>query len=75
MEERIKKLKDLRIAHECATNYDYVPDTSQTDSLLFEVLPVWLKVTKEQLENVLSEYEGNSPGNIVTHIMDVIDGI
>lgn len=71
--EVIKKLKDLRIAYECAINYDYVPNKSESDKLIEYMIPEYLKLDKSVLESILTEYEGNSPNNITNLINSEIE--
>ena len=73
MENKIKKLKDLRLAYECAINYDHVPEKDEAQHLITYMFPEHLSVDIKNVERVLEEYEGNSPGNIVNLILDVID--
>lgn len=75
MEDKIKKLKDLRLAYECAINYDHVPEKGEAKELVTYMLPEHLSVDIKNVERVLVEYEGNSPGNIVNLIMGLIDEI
>lgn len=70
---KIQKLKDLRVAYECAINYDYVPDKEEAEELISDILPDHLNIKKKELEKILDEYEGNSDGNIRDLIIDLID--
>lgn len=73
MNDKIKKLKDLRIAYECAINYDYVPDKEEAIELVNDILPSYIKTNVEEVERILEEYNGNSDGNITNLIIDLID--
>ncbi len=73
MNDKIKKLKDLRIAYECAINYDYVPDKEEAAELVKYMLPNCIKTSIEEVERILEEYNGNSDGNITNLIIDLID--
>lgn len=71
--EKIDKLRRLRIAHECAINYDYVPESSEAEELLDNIMPSNIKVDKEELESILEEFSGCSPSRITDYIIDLID--
>jgi hypothetical protein len=73
MTDKIQELKDLRIAYECAINYDHVPSREEADELISDILPKSMKVEKERLEKILDKYEGNSDGNIRDYVMNCID--
>lgn len=73
MEDKIRLLKDLRIARECALNYDYVPSISEVSDLIGYVLPSNIKITTVDLECILTKYEGNSVNNIDNLIITAID--
>lgn len=73
MSKQIKKLKDLRILHECALNFDHVPEKEQAEELLMDYLPDYITIEKEDLEELLEEHEGWSVGNIEEAIFNVID--
>lgn len=73
MEDKIEKLKDLRLAYECAINYDHVPEKGEARAFFDFMIPVHLSADIEDVERVLVEYEGNSPNNIVNLIIDLID--
>ena len=75
MKDKIKKLKDLRIAYECAINYDYVPDKEEASELVTYMLPKFLNTNIEEVERILEAYSGNSVGNITNLIIDTIDEI
>ena len=74
MNKQIKKLKNLRILHECALNFDLdVPEKEQAEELLMDYLPDYINIEKEDLEELLEEYEGWSVSNIEEAIFNVID--
>ena len=73
MKYNIKKLKDLRIAYECAINYDYVPNESEAKELIEFMLPKHINISTHELEEILKKYEGNSVGNIIDMIISLID--
>lgn len=73
MNKQIKKLKDLRILHECALNFDYVPGKEQAEELLINYLPEYITIEKIDLEELLTKYEGYSVSNIENELFDLID--
>ena len=73
MEQKIKKLKDLRVVRECALNYDYVPEKCEASELVKEILPDCISITVEALELLLDKYEGSSVDNIDNYIIRAID--
>jgi hypothetical protein len=75
MTDKIQELKDLRIAYECAINYNHVPSRDVADELISDILPKSMKVEKERLEKILDKYEGNSDGNIMDYVMNCIDEV
>lgn len=72
MNDKIKKLKDLAIAYECAINYDYVPDKYEAEEIFEEILPSYMNPNIEEIERILEEYEGNSDRNITNLILKLI---
>lgn len=67
------KLKKLSVAYECAINYDAVPDKYEAGELLEFMLPKSIVISEIALQDVLDEYEGWSPDNIINEIINTID--
>ena len=68
MENKIKELKELALAHELALTYDYVPYESQLDEIITDDL-VDFKITKNELGNLLNTYQGEDCGSLEAKVM------
>lgn len=75
MKDKIKQLKELRIAYECAINYDYVPNKSESKELIELMIPGYIDISISELEEILEQYEGSSDGIIINKIIRLIDDL
>ena len=77
MGRALEDLKKLRVAYECAVNYDYVPSKDEASELLENIFQDYFiekySLTKESLEFILTDYEGHSDSDLKSLIMDKID--
>ena len=70
--DSISKLKQLELGHNIASCCDYVPEYSEemVNELKDEILQG--DYSKEDIKNVLVNYEGNSDGDMVSKVMNKI---
>lgn len=59
-EEKIKELKELNVAYECAQEYDNCPEPSEAD----EILDILFDYDKYELVAILKKYSGWSCSDI-----------
>lgn len=71
----IQKLQDLALVHEIATEYDGVPNNGELED--FNVMgyltdDLGLKLEEEKVNQVLSQYEGESLEDVEAEIFRII---
>ncbi len=73
----LEDLKKLRVAYECAINYDHVPSEDEASELLENIFQDYFiekySLTKDSLEIILTDYQGHSDSDLKSLIMDKID--
>lgn len=67
----IEKLKELKIARDCAMEYDYVPGKEEADNLVKYILRG--DITVAELEPILEKFQGWSVDDINSRVYRLID--
>lgn len=68
MDNKIKELKDLALAHEIALTYDYVPYVAEIDNIITDDL-VDFKIPKKELEELIGTHQGSDCSTIEAKVM------
>lgn len=68
-DEKIKKLKELNIACQCALEYDNCPDESQAEWLIENLL----NYDKDELILILKKYKGWHYGDLADEIVGKVE--
>lgn len=78
-EEKIKKLKELAIARECALEYDYCPNSSEIDDILNDETGLdsgdFVTLSRDYFSKILDDNRGRRPDEIENHICRIIKSL